>query len=253
MVVVWTPAIAVIVGGHLTELVSWRASFVFLFFLGFILLGICFFILPETNQNKSESYKIKSVIKIYFNYFTVPQFIFPVVGLAFLTSGMFAYFSTTFFLYISVWKISVSVVSYFSLLIIGGSFVGRYLSVFVFKHFSFKKKLVVCYIFSISGCLLMLFANLLYDNYLCVLLPMIFYTVGMGCLLPNIRAKAFTYAGNHAGLASSIVGVIFTFFGIIVSAIMSNFHPSTPIPMVCVLLFLATTSCVIVLFSVKLG
>ncbi len=245
MLVVWAPALAMIIGGHLTSLMGWRANFYFLIVLGIVIFVYCLWALPKAPRPVKKKFQLEFA---YGQLVKNRDFLMPLLGLALITSGMFVYFSSAFFLYINTWHLSPSVVGYFSLLIVAGNLSGKMLTVTFGQRITAKWHTYIALGLVIGASLLMLLLSLYQSNFLCVLIPMILYTFGMGSLLPVTRARAFACLPDKSSSAASLMGILFAGAGALSSLVISYFHSLSAMPMAVTLLVMTTLAAVIVLF-----
>jgi len=202
------PAIAPIVGGILEVTVGWRYIFVFLMFLGLVVLLMVAVYLPETLP-KQERHSMHP-IKLMKNYvYAVTNIKFTVLALivAFNFAGFFIYIMSSPQLLFTHLGYAADDFYIMFVPVVLGIMVGSYMSAKVSGHYSTLKIITI-------GSVIMLFAsfiNVMQASFLdvssfSVIAPVVLYGLGMALTMPALTVLGIDRLPNHRGLASSLQG-----------------------------------------------
>jgi DHA1 family bicyclomycin/chloramphenicol resistance-like MFS transporter len=225
--------VAPILGGYLHLFLGWQSIFIFLGFFGLCLLIVVLFFMEESL--KSIYISRKKLTEIFQNY---PQllkhnhFMGFVICASSCAAGNFAYVSGASFVFLETFNISEESFGYYFAITVFGFIVGTALSGFYSTKFGIRKLIhlgvTLCFI---SGVLMvsMAWANL--GGVYMIVVPQIFYYIGVGIVSPQCTAGALSPFPQMAGAASSLLGFTILLVGSLVGALVGQTFDGTQLPM----------------------
>lgn len=252
--VVWAPAVAMAIGGNVSHYFGWEFVFILSGILGVCAWLVTFFILPAHAPTEKKSPSLKAVLQAYVQVLSKFVFSVSLLGLALIASGVFVFYTAGYFVFNHTMGIPLNVLGYFTFLIVGGNFVGK----FIGSHFSLKLATPKALFISTSICLLscLLMFVLTYIHHLSViglLLLMMLYTIGLGSLMPVARAYLMGLSPDKAGTASGLTGIFIALVASMMTYLISHFHIETALPMTTLLLISATAAWCLFTISYQLA
>ena len=204
------PAVAPVIGGVLERGLGWRASFVLTVLLGFGLAATVWLRLPETIRHRSREAFSLFTILIGFRALLRHRGFRVYVTLSALTyGGLFIFISGSSFVLQGVYGLGeVAFGLSFGSVVIGyisGSFTAQR----VVTRFGLDRTIGLGVTLLAVGGLTML-GLVLYGtgSPLEIIVPMAFYTAGVGFTMPQAMAAAMAPFADRAGAASSLLGLI---------------------------------------------
>lgn len=224
---------APILGGYLTQALSWRADFYFLIFFGLVCFAIFYKWLPETQQHTSSSHlwdHIKQYGTITKNL-TVMRYIF-IASCAF--AGLVIYFQLTPFIFEQHYGLSAEAYSWLSGIIVFTFFIGT-----ISLNIQIKKRSANTIIW--QGCVAMLIGGVSlllshithHDSLSGILVSTMLYVYGLRLIIPTATAEVLNPFKTHAGVASALLGALLMIISAAVSAIVAQ----SPLPHITMLSF----------------
>lgn len=206
-----TLSMAPTLGGFLQELFNWQAVFVFLVIYMVLIL---FFVIsqPESLQTLSHTSLIQ-VFSAYKEQFKNRLFIFAGIGFVLPSLGLFAYLTTSPFLFQTA--IGLSPIEYGALAIYIGAtiLVTGFINMKIVHHFS---PTVALYLGGglvlLSGILLLIFHFMGILTIWSLLLPTLLFFTCLPFCISNMAAKAMGMVNGHFGAATALL-TTFQFFG----------------------------------------
>ncbi len=206
-----SPAIAPVIGGLIYSVCGWKVIFVFLGFIGIVLLILINFKLPETKIIKvNAKISIRSILK---NYIILSQNkLFWGFALCPCCAYMvnFAYLSETPFLFHKYGYTTQTI----SFLFIGNSLtyvIGSFISRYMLSKYNLSWVLLLGYgCFLFGGVIMVILTYVMNQEWIIfnLLIPCSFLTFGMGFLLPLGSAGVISYFPEIAGYASGLLGFL---------------------------------------------
>jgi DHA1 family 2-module integral membrane pump EmrD-like MFS transporter len=204
-----TPPLAPLIGGFLQEYFGIKASFVFMFIYGLILLLLLFFKFPETILHKNKELNLKKVILQYIKFTQHHIFIryALIAGLAF--ASIILYASVLPFIIQVQLKLSAAMNGIILLLSALGISCGSLLSSRVVKSISSKQLINAGLLLFVLGGILLLITELLFGTELMSLIPCIFLiSMACGLIFPNAIVLCFSEIHVNIGIAGALYGTI---------------------------------------------
>ncbi len=204
------PAIAPIAGGFMYIVWGWASMFWLLTSFGILGSLLLHFKIAESSPEEFRHPKsIKTIFKNYKALFKNRKYVGYTLTCTMSFAGLFSYLSGSSFVIIDYF--SISEVGYgllFSLVVIGyisGTLTGGKLS----HSMGFKNLValgsVICLL---SGCLMLLFTLLSIQHVATIVIPMMFFMMGVGLVMPQSMAGALADYPHMAGSASGMLGFI---------------------------------------------
>ncbi len=212
-------AIAPAVGGYLQTGWGWQASFIFVMIYMLIMLIIAIVMLPETNKSLNPSAtKLSIFSKNVATLFSSRVFMGYSVCYGLTWSGLIAYASLSPFLFQNVLHLSVIAYGHLAIAITIGLIVASFINSSLVIKLGSKKMMTLGLSYMVLASLVM-FAIGLFGivNVLAIMIPMIFFVIGIGIVSANAGAGALSLFGNIAGVAGAIYGFLQIFITFIIS------------------------------------
>ncbi|MBL4801433.1 MAG: multidrug effflux MFS transporter [Emcibacter sp.] len=227
------PAIGPIIGGYLTIIYGWQASFVLLAIFGALCIIGIIFILKETNQHKDpHAIHPKQVLRNYISLLRDSNYSGYLLVVAFSYSGLFAFISGSSFVFMDVLGLSADQYGYCFAVAVLGYMAGTQISGRIVGNLGIYLTVgtgaTIC---AVSGISMLLLALLNLNHVAAILGPMTFYMVGMGMTLPSALAGLLGPFPRMVGAASSLAGFGQYFFAALVGYIVGHSFNMTQIPM----------------------
>lgn len=227
------PALGPIIGGYLTIIYGWRASFALLTLFGGLCLAGIIFILRETNQHKDPT--ATQPMQVMRNYTALLQdrsYTGYLLVATFSYSGLFAFISGSAFVFIDVlgltadqygYCFAASVVGYMVGTQLGGRLVGRLGIPRIVGNGAL--------ISIIAGAMMFLFALMPINSVSAVLGPMMLYMVGLGMSFPSSLAGLIGPFPRMAGTAAALAGFVQNTVAALIGLAVAFSFNMTAIPM----------------------
>ncbi|WP_096201256.1 multidrug effflux MFS transporter [Bacillus sp. FJAT-45350] len=203
------PILAPIIGGLLLQFSSWRGIFLTLTTIGFILLVIVLFLLPETlsNENRLQS-GIKNTFSTFKGLVRSRPFMGYALTQALITAAMFAYIAGSPFVFQNIFGVSPQMYSLFFAcnaagIIIASQVAGR-LAGKVRETVLLRRGLL----FAVSGGFLLLTFTLVGAGLLPIFLSLFIAISSVGLINATCFSLALQQQGRNAGSASALIGLL---------------------------------------------
>ena len=202
-------AIAPIIGGYLTSLLSWRSVFVALALFGCLLLLLILMFLHETKpRSKQQSIKPLALFHNYYTIFSNPLFIVYMVIVCGGYAAYFAYFAESPFIFNKMGYLPHQI-GYFYITIAGFFIIGNFIGNRIIKYISVDKAIAIGILASVTGGISMVALTMSPPTTpYAIIIPMSILTAGNGFLLPFGTAGAITLFSDMAGVTSGVVGFL---------------------------------------------
>lgn len=250
--IVWAlvPVVAPVAGGYIQYYFTWKGNFLFMFFLGIVvLLSISFF---RTSSQKTLSTSIKQVFSNYFEivkhkqfmgYFGCTILVYTML-IAYITASPFLFQTSLHFSPIQYGWLTIVVTIMFLI----GVFLNAKLLSFYGVHFLVKLGVTLNLIGSIA---MLVLALLGYFNIWAIILPMSIIIFSAGFIFPNCAAGGLMLFSHCIGAASAMLGCFQLIACSIVSVIVAQFHINNQIPLSVILAIQSMLLLVIFWVSVR--
>jgi len=227
------PALGPIIGGYLTIIYGWQASFWLLaIFGGLCVLGIIV-ILQETNQHK-DPYAIhpKQTLRNFITLLKDRNYTVYLLIASFTYSGLFSFISGSSFVFIKVLGLTPDQFGYCFAAAVGGYMVGTQVGGRLVGTMGISR--IVKYgslLCAASGSVMLIMGLASVNHVAAVLLPMVIYMVGLGMTLPPALAGLIGPFPKMVGAASSLAGFVQYSFAAFVGLMVAHNFNVTQVPM----------------------
>jgi DHA1 family bicyclomycin/chloramphenicol resistance-like MFS transporter len=228
-----SPLIAPSVGGIISASFGWRAIFLVLFLIAFVMLMVVFTSLPESHQpDRSVSLKAGPILLRFWQVIKVPQFYTYAIGGGIAYSGLFTYVSDSPSIYLIGYGLSHKTYGWIFAILSIGFFGVSQSNRILSKYFKPEKIVFGCVIGMLLVSLLFLYG--LNRSWFGIVGVSIMIFVLLSCLgTANPLAAALSMAPfeENAGTAASLFGLIRWGIAGLSSIVVSIFKSSTPVPL----------------------
>lgn len=224
-------ALSPCIGGYVVHYFGWKAEFTILILYASVLLFVCYYILDETNHSKSTT-PIKNVLNDYKQVFCNKRYIMYAASSASGFSLLIAYLTYSPNLFMKLLHLTPTQYGYTNFLLALGILTGSILNGILAKKNSLDKLIglgakiifIVGVIYLVTGYLGLISVSLIIGL-------MFVFGVGLLFILPNTSNGAISMFGKIAGSAAAAFTFIQMLGGSLGSAIISNIHCNSQLPL----------------------
>lgn len=226
------PIIAPVLGGQFLRFVSWRGVFVFLFVLGLSLTVAVFASLPETLPKERRQHGgLVKTLSTFKGFGTDRLFMGYVLSMGFVSAGMFGYISGSSFVLQNIYYVSEQGYSLiFAVnglgIILASQITGRLAAKGDIRRL-FRIGLGV----AVFGGLALLAAVLLEGGLIFVVISLFVVVSSVGIVSTTSTSLALQNAGQAAGSASALLGLLQFVLGAVASPLVGLGGSGTAVPM----------------------
>ena len=249
MMMALAPAIAPAMGGVMMLWLPWPSIFVFLAVYGIAMIMLIHVFLGESLPQRQSLHPL-SILVNYGTLLRSPMFLIATFASGFLYAGFLAYLASSSFVYIDMLGVPVE---YFGLTFITsvlGYMAGSGLSARLTKNYTSEQIVLAgAALAAVAAGTVWIGAQRLPDSIAMMMMPMMFYSMGIGLMLPNAMAIALSPFPYIAGTASALLGFVQMSLSAFATAIVGNYLVDSPAP---VLNFMLAISGLALLLSVVL-
>ena len=249
MMMALAPAIAPAMGGVMMLWLPWPSIFVFLAVYGIAMIMLIHVFLGESLPQRQSLHPL-SILVNYGTLLRSPMFLIATFASGFVYAGFLAYLASSSFVYIDMLGVPVE---YFGLTFITsvlGYMAGSGLSARLTKNYTSEQMVLAgAALAAVAAGTVWIGAQRLPDSIAVMMMPMMFYSMGIGLMLPNAMAIALSPFPYIAGTASALLGFVQMSLSAFATAIVGNYLVDSPAP---VLNFMLAISGLALLLSVVL-
>ncbi|AUG78460.1 MFS transporter [Kitasatospora sp. MMS16-BH015] len=205
-----SPSVAPLLGGYLTQYVSWRAPFVVTAVIGLATLVTVLAAIPETLPRERRARRLAATIKVYPQLLRTPLFWAYTGNLVVAYGGYFGYLAVSPLLFQRM-GLSTAATSYCYITVSVAYVLGNLWSRKLIRTQPVNRLLLRGHAFFLTGALLVLALGLSGAGRpwgLLILLFMPVMTLGNGFLLPLSMSAGVTNFRTVAGSASGLMGAL---------------------------------------------
>ncbi|GAB5452944.1 MAG: multidrug effflux MFS transporter [Halioglobus sp.] len=240
MLMALAPAVAPTLGGLLLLWLPWPVIFVFLAVYGLVMVFVVQFFLAESIPVK-QSLHPAVISRNFLELLRNRTYLTATVGSGCIYAGLMTYIASSSFVYIDMLGVPVHLFGLIFLSSVIGYMIGSATSARLSSKWIPERVALLGAAFTAGSSLTMLVGNvLLPDSVLALMLPMVFYSAGMGLILPNAMAVALRPFPHIAGTASAMLGFIQMSLSSAATALIGVFLADTPGPMIYLMLVIST-------------
>ncbi len=243
-----------LLGGYLTELISWHANFYFLAFMGLVLFFLALLMLPETHFNNA-GFGSKSMWPVFKRMITDKHILASTWIIGVINGILFGYYAEGPFIFIRMIKLTPSEFGQLGLFIAIASLMGTLISTRLIKKYSPKKIVNIGSILLILTALI--FVLVIYFipvsihhkvlSIIIVLLPVMgLIFASFGFLLPIILSEALLAYKQCLGRAGALFGSGYYLLISVFTWIMGAIHNGQAWPMPVYFLLLSISAVIAV-------
>ncbi len=239
MLMALAPAVAPSIGGVMLLVLPWTSIFIFLGVYGALMIVLIQVYLAESLPRPQSLHPL-AIARNYGQLFRDPLFLSATFASGLVYAGLMAYLSSSSFIYIEMFGVPVEYFGFIFLTSVVGYMLGSALSARLTRYYDPEQTVLLgaTGVTVAAGCM-WLGAQLFPGSITAIVLPMVFYSTGMGLVLPNAMAVALRPFPHIAGTASSLLGFIQMSLSAAATALVGALLQDTPAPMLA-FMFLAT-------------
>ncbi|MBB1311988.1 MULTISPECIES: multidrug efflux MFS transporter EmrD [Aliivibrio] len=205
MCMMFSPLMAPVLGGYLTEAFGWRSSYLFL-----ALFSIAVMIIMTTSMKETLPLEVRRkepVLKSYRHVFSEHRFQGYLICLVATFAGVAVFEAAAGVLLGGKLKLPATTVSILFILPIPGYLAGAGLSTVIAKRWSEKKSLDVGLVSIVFGSAIVLIPGIMgLTTALTLVGGAVLYFLGAGILFPAATTGALSPFPHHAGTAGALLG-----------------------------------------------
>ncbi|MDO7880998.1 multidrug effflux MFS transporter [Antiquaquibacter soli] len=244
------PILAPVIGSQLLQIMPWRGIFVFLSVYGFlVVLAAIFFIVETLPPARRVDLGHSTASQRYRSLFSDRIFIGVAVIAGMTFSGLFAYLSSSSFLFQDVYGLDPQQYGFLfatnSVGIVVGVQASSFLARFIGPQWILGGSLAVL-VLSASTIVVL---DTIGAGLLGILIPLWFFIFACGFTFPATQVLALANHGSEAGTAASLLGALNFGLAGLISPIVGLFHIDNAIPMASIMAITASVS-IVVLWTV---
>lgn len=240
MLMALAPAVAPGLGGIMLRFVPWPSVFLFLAGYGAAIALLVFRYLPETLPAPQSLHPVR-IAANYGELLLHPAFLTVSVAGALVYAGLMAYLASSGFVFVDMLGVPLHLFGLIFLTTVIGYMAGSALSARLASRLCSETVLLIGTAVAVGSNGSMLVAHLLAPaSVLALVLPMTFFAVSMGLVLPHAMGIALRPFPHIAGTASSMLGFVQMGLSAVVSAGVGTLLQGSPLPLILSMLATAT-------------
>lgn len=225
------PAVAPTMGSILMLWLPWPSIFVFLAVYGVAMVVLIHLYLAESLPVQQSLHPL-AIARNYRELLRSPLFVIATFTSGFVYAGLMAYLSSSSFVYIDMLGVPVQYFGFIFLTSVAGYMVGSALSARLSRTYDSERTVLVgAALTALATGTMWVGAQRFPSSVAALMLPMMFYSTGMGLVLPNAMAVALRPFPHIAGTASAMMGFIQMGMSASVTALVGRYLVDTPAPM----------------------
>lgn len=233
MAMVLAPMVAPVMGGVLTDLVGWRANFVFAGLVGLAVTALTISRLPETNRAPSPLQGLVGTVSGFARLLRAPLFRGYVFQSAFSAGAFFAFAAGAPYVMVDVLGRPATEYGLYFILLGLAYILGNYLSARLSGRYGIHRMLVAGSALAFAATsLLATLALVLPWSAPLIFGPTILIGVANGLTMPNAQAGAVSFDPRAAGSASGLSGFLQMLLAAAFAQIVGSLQDGTPYPMI---------------------
>jgi DHA1 family bicyclomycin/chloramphenicol resistance-like MFS transporter len=245
MLMALAPAVAPGLGSVLLLWLPWPIIFVFLALYGITMIVLIHVYLAESLPQR-QSLHPASIARNYSQLVRSPMFITATFASGFVYAGLMAYLSSSSFVYINMLGVPVQYFGFIFLTSVAGYMLGSALSARLTHNYDSEQTVLLgAVLVATATGSMCVGAQLLPQSVTVLALPMMFYSTGMGLVLPNAMAVALRPFPHIAGTASALLGFIQMTLSAAATALAGAYLKDSPDPMLGLMLLITLLALVL--------
>ncbi|MEQ8516849.1 MAG: multidrug effflux MFS transporter [Chromatocurvus sp.] len=233
------PAVAPGLGGIMLRYAPWPSIFLFLAVYGVLVGGLTWRFLPETLP-APQSLLPRRIAMNYLTLLRHPSFVAVCVTGALMYAGLMVYLASSGFVFIVMLGVPTEYFGLIFLTSVIGYMSGSGLSANLSNRLASEQVMLLGTITALFSTLVMLIASrLLPQSVLALVLPMTFFAMALGLVLPHAMAIALKPFPAMAGTASSLLGFIQMSLSALITGAVGHLLADSPQPLMVSMLAIA--------------
>jgi DHA1 family bicyclomycin/chloramphenicol resistance-like MFS transporter len=247
MLMALAPAVAPTVGGVMLLFLPWTSIFVFLAVYGGALTLLIRRLLPESLPRRQSLHPL-AILSNYRELLTNSMYLSVTTAGGLVYAGLLAYISSSSFVYIDMLGVPVEYFGLIFLTAVAGYMIGSGISARLAHRLASEELMLGGAVLALLASAITLAAATVWpSSVFALMLPMIFYSTGLGLVLPHAMAIAMRPFPHIAGTASALLGFIQMSLSAAASALAGEFLRDTPLPMLWLMLLTTLAATVLAL------
>jgi MFS transporter, DHA1 family, multidrug resistance protein len=242
MAMVIAPMLSPLIGGFLTDTVSWRAIFVFTTVFGAVVLLAVVLRLPETRApSGGAATSAASMLRGFAELLRSPAFCGYAVQSAVLLSMFYVFTATTPYLMVFVFKRPATEYGLYFMLLSVGYVIGSFASTRLTPRIGIDQTILMGSVFCVAGGT-GVFALAVAGVWgpLALFLPLALSTMANGLAQPNLQAGAVSINPTLAGSASGFLTFAQMALAAVSTQFVGTFEHDSPVPLGATLIVMST-------------
>lgn len=216
-----SPLIAPVIGSYLTEWFGWRSNFIFIGFLGTILLLLSIFSVKETLSTTTKKMDLKKFYKGYFPILRHPTFLFYAIFAVSAMSLFFSFFSASPVVIVRDLQKPVQNFGFYFLMVGLSFIIGSYISSKITKKYNNRNIALFGASCGLAAGILMLTSYLIWGTTITgFILPNMLAAFGCAFMMAAGAGGAMEPFKENAGTAAALLGVLEFFIAAIVGSLL---------------------------------
>ena len=233
LVMMLAPLVGPLIGGLLMKTNNWRIVFFFMAGIALIIFVLLIFILPESKKREELSYVLtgNQLIGKYKLILSSKSTVLLVLSIGFSMAAMFAFITTSTFIYIDFFQINASRFFIFFASGVLLNILIALLNTLLLKYFELRSLMKIGLYLQLSAALVLLVAsNLPAPPFIIVFIALVIIVGSLGFVFTNGTALVIDTFPEIGGSANAVVGVVRFTISSMVCALISLFHTTNLIP-----------------------
>ncbi|WP_029888694.1 multidrug effflux MFS transporter [Polycyclovorans algicola] len=226
------PILAPLIGSWIFVAFGWQAVFGVLVAYGLGCLFLAARVLPETLKTPSEALQFGRVLKGYGRMLSHRRFMGYALSGGIAQASMFAYIAVSSFVFIDVYQFTPTQYGLLFGINAFGLIMGSQLNNWMLQRYRSEQVLKTALLsYALFGLTLAALATFEIGGLPGLLVPLWCCIASLGFTFPNSTAAAMAPFGDRAGMASALLGTLQYGLAAIASAVVSQFHDGSALPM----------------------
>jgi len=242
MLMALAPAVAPTLGGAMLLFLPWSSIFLFLAAYGALSMVLVQRYLAESLPQKQSLHPV-AVASNYALLLKDPFYLLVTISSALMYAALLTYLSSSAFVYITVLAVPVEYFGFVFIAGVLGYIIGSGISARLASRYMPEQLTVLGTLLGLGATLIMWLASVLYPlSIAAYMLPMVFFSIALGLVLPNSMAVALRPFPQIAGTASALLGFIQMSISAISSALVGLLLTNSAQPMVLTMVAISALS-----------
>ncbi|HKK22222.1 MAG TPA: multidrug effflux MFS transporter [Pseudohaliea sp.] len=232
MLMALAPAVAPGLGGIMLRFVPWPSVFLFLASYAVVIALLVFRYLPETLPQRQSLHPL-AIARNYGELILHPFFLAVSIAGALVYAGLLAYLTSSGFVFIDMLGVPLPWFGLIFLTSVVGYMSGSALSARLASHHRSETVMLAGSVTALASTAFMFAGHrVLPHSVLALVLPMTFYALALGLVMPHAMAIALRPFAHIAGTASALLGFVQMGLAALVTAVVGQLLVDSPLPLI---------------------